>query len=247
MEPLKIDLRGIEFTIGFPCNHTLPTLTAVSLVNTIREFPQITSIIYEIGNSIVQSARDNVVHQFLQNEKSQKLICLDSDMVWKPEDLIKLCGWSTLYPIVAGIYSTKVEGNQKFLGDYKRGESGLVEMNEHGLVKLTALGFGFCIIDRSVFEQMIPTTESYYDNRGIGPIYNFFEVGIKNRNLVGEDIHFFRRWVNEFNGEIWVDPDLEIGHLGSKVYYGGSPRTAIEQFNEHLTLVNNEKLEKKEN
>lgn len=234
MEPLNIDIRGIEFTIGFPCNHTLPTLTATSLVNTVRDFSQITSIVYEIGNSIVQSARNNVVHQFLQNKKSQKLIFIDSDMVWKSKDLMQLCGWSSIYPIVAGIYSTKIEGDQKFLGDYKRGESGLVEMNEHGLVKLTALGLGFCVIDKSVFETMMLTTETYYDNKGIGPIYNFFDVGVKDGHLVGEDIHFFRRWVNEFNGDIWVDPDLEIGHLGSKVYYGGSPRTAIEQFNERL-------------
>lgn len=237
-ESLQIDLTGVNFTIGFPCSYYVPVQTVFSLIKTFREF-QASGIsincVSQIGCSIVDSARNNVVHDFLKEPEAHKLIWIDSDMEWEPQALLRLCCWSSIYPIVGALYSTKVEGNQKFLGDYRRGESGLVEQNEHGLARMNALGMGMCIMDRSVFETMMPTTQTYTDNQGNGPIYSFFEMPVRNGHKIGEDIYFFRRWIEEFNGEVWVDPDIEIGHVGSKTYYGGSPRKAIGIFNDNLS------------
>lgn len=238
-QPLEISLVGKNFTIGFP-NHsgTIPTYTALSLINSFRKFDEIgipVNYIVELNNSIVDSARNNVVHTFLNSPDQQCLIFIDSDMMWEPDDLVRLCGWSTQYPIVAGMYSTKSETDPKFLGDYwKDPTCNQVMGNGYGLVRMTGLGLGFCAIQRSVFETMIPKTRSYPDPRAKGKVYRFFStVDDTTGDFVGEDIYFLRRWTIEFGGELWVDPFIKLGHIGQKVYRG-DPEQSIIEYNKKL-------------
>ena len=231
----QIDLKPHKFTIGLPIGGSLETLTSFSLIDTFRTFDALKitiNYVSELYCSIVDCARNNVVHEFLRNPEHEKLICIDSDMVWKPHDLIRLCCWSTLYPIVGATYSTKVEGDQKFLADYCKDEQGRIQQNNYGLVKVSGLGFGFVIIDRIVFETMIPTTETYKDKSTGEDVYRFFKTTTDGGKFIGEDIYFLNRWCNEFNGDVWIDPDIEIGHVGRKTYYGGSPRKAMSQYND---------------
>lgn len=237
---LEISLEGKNFTIGFP-NHsgTIPTYTALSLINSFRKFDEIgipLNYVVELNNSIVDSARNNVVHTFLKDPNQQCLVFIDSDMMWDADDLLRLCGWSTQYPIVAGMYSSKSETDPKFLGDYwKDPECNQIMGNGYGLVKMTGLGLGFCAINRSVFETMIPTTRSYLDPRAAGDkVYRFFDTRDPTTgDFIGEDIYFLRRWTKEFDGELWVDPFIKLGHIGQKVYRG-DPVKAIETYNKKL-------------
>ena len=181
MGEIHIDLKGKNFTIGFP-NHSMmiPTYTALSLVDRLRFMDQNgVDINYtvELQNSIVDSARNNIVHRFLEEPLQQTLIFIDSDIVWTPEDLVRLCCWSTLYPIVAGMYSSKSDTDPKFLGDYwKDPELNQIMKNEYGLVKMTGLGLGFCAIRREVFETMKQRTKTYKDPRYGDKIYRFFSA-----------------------------------------------------------------------
>ena len=237
MSEEQIDLRNTKFTVGIPCYGNLPIFTAISLIDTFRFFDHAgiqLNYAIEIGNSIVDSARNNVVHMFLKESDHQKLIFIDSDIVWNAEDLARLCCWSTKYPIVAAAYPTKVEGNHKFLGDYYRDpdNENQVVQNEYGLVKMTAIGLGFCIIDRSVFEMMSPDTCKYKDSVHGENVTRFFATTTDKDQFVGEDIYFLRRWTKQYGGDLWVDPTINLGHVGTKVYKGN--------FLDSLIYFNNE-------
>ena len=224
MADLKIDLQSKNFTVAIP-NHSMqiPMYTALSLVNSLRFMDQNgvdINYIVELQNSIVDSARNNLVHEFLKEPLQQTLIFIDSDMMWDPNDLLRLCAWSTLYPIVAGMYSSKSD-TPKFLGDYwKDPEVNQVMGNEYGLIKMTGLGLGFCAIQRSVFEIMKGSTKTYRDARTGESVYRFFSTTDLDGSFVGEDIYFLRRWTKEFNGELWIDPEIKLGHIGQKIYKG---------------------------
>jgi len=237
MSELQVNLKDKNFTIAFP-NHSMqiPMYTALSLVNSLRFMDQNgvdINYIVELQNSIVDSARNNLVHEFLKEPLHQTLIFIDSDMMWSPDDLLRLCAWSTMYPVVAGMYSTKSE-DPKFLGDYwKDPEINQVMGNEHGLIKMTGIGLGFCAIHRSVFETMMPTTKSYKDPRSETPVYRFFSTTADDGGFVGEDIYFFRRWTREFGGELWIDPEIKLGHIGQKIYKGDVTHS-ITEYNKRL-------------
>jgi hypothetical protein len=46
-----------------------------------------------------------------------------------------------------------------------------------------------------------------------------FRTEVKNEALVGEDMVFFND-IRALGYEVWCDPSLELGHIGSKVYSG---------------------------
>ena len=241
-EHLQIDLSKTRFTIGLPIGTgMIPAWTALSLINTFRTFSSVgihINYVSELFNSVVDFARNNVVHSFLENPEHEKLIWIDADMQWHPDDLIRLCCWSTLYPVVAALYSSKVEGDQKLIFKLRPDDEGQLLENEHGLVRLEGLGLGFCIMDRSVFETMMPTTEVYIDKTR-GKVYRFFKTTTEDGAPIGEDIYFMRRWSREFGGEVLVDPDIDLGHVGQKIYKIGSTRKAMAVFNEQqLQAVN---------
>lgn len=216
----EFDLRGTSFCIGMPMYGTIPAQTVISLVDTVREFNQQgidLALTYEMNNSIIQNARNNIVHNFLNKSGADKLICIDSDIVWKTEDLIRLCCWSTVFPFVGAMYPTKNE-TYKFIGQYGESKGSLeVKTNQYGLLKMRGFGMGFVIIDRSVFEKMKPFAPLYNHNTEQN-VHRFFDIDLQDGHLRGEDIYFMNQWIDKAGGEIWVDPNIELGHVGTKVY-----------------------------
>lgn len=226
------DLSGIKFTVGIMCHSMMPAVTAISFIDSFRVLTHSgihLNFVSELHNSIIDSARNNVVHEFLKLADSQKLIFIDCDMTWMAEDLARLMCISTKYPIVGAMYTTKSDSPQ-FFGRYHY-EDGLICENEYGLVKMKAIPTGFCIIDRSVFQDMMPITEKYHDNKNTD-IYRFFKTTTESGKFIGEDIYFFERYTKLLGGEIWVDPDINPGHCGNKVYRGN--------LRESLVMLNKE-------
>lgn len=218
----EFDISKIKFCIGMPIMGSVPAYTAISLIETATRFTEqgiSLAFTYELNNSIVQHARNRVAQNFLEKSGADKLICIDSDITWNVDDLFRLCCWSSIYPFVGAMYPTKNEA-MKFIGRYGKTEAGnTITSNEHGLVSMSGFGLGFVIIDRSVFEELKPHTEKYDHNHEKG-IYNFFDVVKKDGHILGEDIYFMQRYIEVTGKDIWVDPSIELGHIGSKVYRG---------------------------
>ena len=228
-ESAPFDLNGVKFALGFPAHGAVPAETLISFVKTVHTFGQHgiqLDLIYELYNSLPTNARNSIADSFMRKSDADKLIWIDSDISWEAEDLLRLCCWSTKYPFVGAMYSTKREGAQKFLGaHYPDPTTGGPIYNEYGMIRMLGLGFGFMIVDRSVFETMKATTPMYND-RTHTDVYAFFQEQIINHRDVGEDMFFCREWCKTHGGEIWVDPDINLGHVGTKVY-SGSLREAL--------------------
>jgi hypothetical protein len=54
------------------------------------------------------------------------------------------------------------------------------------------------------------------DNRWM---YNFFDVFVEDGILWSEDYGFSRRW-RALGGEIWMDPQIGLNHVGQHVFEG---------------------------
>ena len=46
-----------------------------------------------------------------------------------------------------------------------------------------------------------------------------FRNGVEHGLLVGEDVMFFND-IRKLGYDVWCDPSLKLGHIGSKVYHG---------------------------
>jgi hypothetical protein len=132
-----------------------------------------------------------------------KIIWIDSDISWEPEDVIKL--YESDKDIVTGAYllaTGEVTVYPKML-DRAMFYEEFLEKKEP--FKVDGAGFGFVCIKNGIFEKM---SRPWFQSAGIthtqnGKTFNF--------NILGEDLSWFSR-ARELGFEVWVDPDVKVIH-----------------------------------
>ena len=86
------------------------------------------------------------------------------------------------------------------------------------------------LIKRSVFEQFInnyPEIEYIndinIDDQLSNKFYAFFDTSINeiSKRYLSEDYTFCRMW-QKIGGDIWLDPDIKLNHVGQYVFSGNT-------------------------
>ena len=131
------------------------------------------------------------------------ILWIDSDIVWKPEDALKLI--ESDKDITTGVYlfadgSTSVYP-ERFKAGYKHHEV----LPKTELEKVDGCGFGFVAVKSGVFEKMSrPWFQSFHAEADI--------EGTKVKfNMVGEDLSWCYK-VQEMGHDIWFDPSVRVTH-----------------------------------
>lgn len=223
MSQLALDLEGVSVMIGIPCGPSLPWQTVSSLLKTTmalgeRGIPHEIRLV--VGCAIVEQARAKVAHEYLAGGMN-RIFMIDSDIVWEPEDFIRLLGLSTLMEVVGGIYTTKREPAEFFM----RHPTETMETNEYGCLPIAGMGLGFTIASRRVMEALAEQAPKVIYSEAVKPWARIFRCEVEDGTFVGEDMAFFAD-VAGLGVQPWLDPAITLGHAGSKVY-SGSIRDAM--------------------
>lgn len=201
------------------------------------------------GDSLVNRARNNLAKRFLEGYpgldgagnkvtvKHDWLLFLDTDLVFRPEDVQKLydLGMKHGPGVYAGTYPIKQLKPKIVFNNI----SGKVPDAE-GIVEVREAGTGFMLIHREVFEKM----ETHYGDEiryavdmgdsGENPVYSydFFSVGVyydndlKRKRFLSEDWYFCQRW-RAMGGKILMHTRTSCNHIGT-FSYPGDPNAIIE-------------------
>lgn len=129
-----------------------------------------------------------------------KLIWIDSDIVFKPEDVIKL--YESDKDIVSGCYLMSGSYIAAFLKEQEPLE---VYGLKGDLIPIKVCGFGFIAIKKGVFESI--QRPVFQDNNGDGI-------------LVGEDATFCRKAIAA-GYTIWLDESIFVGHIKKHILSKG--------------------------
>lgn len=210
---ISVDLSAHRYAIAIPCYEgKIQVETCTSLLSTTYKFNQHQighAFLIIRGGALIADVRNELCHRFLHETDADTLICIDADIEWDWEALERLLVFSTLYPVVAGIYPARVEPTKFIVNHRER------KLNEHGLLPIEGCGMGFVAIQRKCLEGM-KTNE--YDHRDYDkPVKQFFATTIEDRKPIGEDVFFFRR-ATEQGFECMADPGINLKHHGTKVY-----------------------------
>jgi len=178
---------------------------------------------YMEGCSLVDIVRNSLAHTFRQSGY-QKVLMIDDDIVFKWQDVMNLLHHSIKHPVVCASYPSRVELASAQDRFYVRAYEDKPQWTEDGLLKVMGAGAGFTIVDIDVFTQLEDKVETYSGGsvrKGVvaprTTHHNFFPIGIKDGEHHGEDHGFFHLCVE--NGIIPVlDPQIDLGHVGKKVY-----------------------------
>jgi hypothetical protein len=205
------------------------------------------SFSFMFNESLIQRARNALVHGFMMRKECTHLMFVDADIRFNPNDIISLVKADK--DIICGIYPKKeinwagvdwavkqgVEpaNLSRYTGslvvnlvDYQ----GAVTVPVDKPLRIWNGGTGFMLIKRKVFEKLQKKVNTYRSDVGdlgnvIKPqdlIYEYFPVFIEkeSQRLLSED-YAFCKLAREAKMDVWAAPWVQLGHFGSYLFEGG--------------------------
>lgn len=163
----------------------------------------------------VAKSRNYLAATFMLHDATH-ILCVDADQGWEPIDLMRLLAHDREF-IGAAIRkkTDKIVWNCNWDPE--------IETDEAGLMPVTSLGMGFVLLKRSVLQKMIAADpEARFEDPGDNDgLYVLFEnyLDRATRRYMGEDIRFSEKWT-ALGGKIWIDPELDISHVGRYDFHG---------------------------
>ena len=181
------------------------------------------------GSALIDLCRNKLVHRFLTETDSDVLFFLDSDIIFKAQDFLQLLYWAGKYPVVGATYPVRKDPPKFFV----KAKQGAFETNEDGLIEVEGFGAGFLTIHRDVFKKLDDKVEKFETDDG-EVLKAYFDTRIINGRYKGEDISFMKRWTDECGGKVYLDPHINLKHVGTKEY----DYKLIDYLNDKLERVN---------
>ncbi len=188
------------------------------------------------NESLIPRARNTLAHTFMKNNNYTHLLCLDADIEFEPEDIIKMLHFNK--PVVGGIYPKKninwnkitelVNQNHETVitSQYIQSiskepvtillDDPNINLNDE-FVETRYTGTGILLIQRNVLEKMRESyKDDWYDAVGI-KYFRFFDTELKNGIYLSEDYWFCERW-KELGGKIYLHTKFRCKHWGTYAY-----------------------------
>lgn len=177
------------------------------------------------NESLITRARNILTAMFLESDCTH-LMFIDSDIEFQPEDMLRALAYDK--PILAGAYPKKALPIQYAINfKFVNPETKQIRV-ENGAVEVLDASTGFFLIKRETIEKMIKAhPELHYRNdSNIDPRFNkhcyaLFDTILDpdDNRYLSEDYTFCRRW-QKLGGEIWLDPNTRLNHVGSYTFEG---------------------------
>jgi hypothetical protein len=215
---VTFSLEAISVMLGMPAGRDLPALTVKSMLGT-QAICRDAGVPFQLGmvtgSAVIQWARDEVVDLFLQSQAT-RLFWIDSDMVWQPEQFMRLLALTAVHDVVCAAYPAKREQPTFFVN---WGAGGMAQ-NEFGLLEIKGVGLGFTVMTRKVVEELAARAPRTVDDVAQHEMASVFRVGrTPEGRRQGEDMALFQD-IRSLGYTVWMDPQTDLGHIGPKTYTG---------------------------
>lgn len=224
METQGFDLSGKSLFVALPAYDFKVSLKlAVSLARMAQDAVrhgvdlQMGSI---CGCSILPRARNLLVQDMLESD-CDYLLFIDSDINFDPSDVFRLMVWAQdpQKGIIAGV--PRVRSSEEVYIAKLEENNGELTLNGHGLVRAERVATAFMLIQRKVLTDMAGAHPEwkFYDIRTHRDMFALFNYEVTPEGFKGEDYLFCDR-VRELGYEVWIDPSIQLGHMGVQEYEG---------------------------
>jgi hypothetical protein len=241
-------LRGMNIFFATPCYGGLVTdqyfLSIFKLTQVLIQYKIPFRITTLRNESLISRARNILTAMFLEDTSATHLMFIDADIEFEPDSVIRMLALDK--DIIAGAYPKKtinwsqvesaVKADKPNISTYGAEYAINLKIDPEtkkvrttmGALEVLDASTGFMIVKRKVFEQLIDKhPELFYKNdSSIDAKYNKYcyalwdtSIDPTDRRYLSEDYTFCRRWQN-IGGEIWVDPNTKLNHVGSYTYEG---------------------------
>lgn len=217
-EEKRVSLEGRKLFIGIPTYDGKLSIklayTLAALMPMAMQHGMSVKLGHVSGCSIITMARNMLVDQFLDSECTD-LLFIDSDVIARPEDILRLMAQSGDKDITAGSYPRRAR-DKKFFMDLYFDENNELEF-DGAMMRIQRVGTGFMLIRRHVVEDIANRSEKYLGQDGIGQVANVFEFTMQDGKFVGEDYTFCDK-ARSLGYKVWVDVEISLPHVGQEEF-----------------------------
>ena len=201
------------------------------------------TVLLQAGDALITRARQNIVAHFLENAAATHLLFVDADIGFEPDQVFRLLDFDA--DMTAAVYPTRRVDWARFSALAQAGRSHpesealsyVLELEaperialRGRFVKARYAGTGFLMIRRAALVSMIeryPELRYTHEHQTDDPLRGsqwrcaLFNCMIDEAsgNFLSEDFSFCRRWT-DMGGEIWVDLESRLSHVGSMTFIG---------------------------
>lgn len=240
--------------IAVPCyDSTVTEPFMMSTLKTMMKFNALglQTVLATVSDSLVTRARNTLVARFMAQTECTHMMFIDADIEYDPDSIMKLL-WHNK-DIIAAAYPIKEIVWKKVEERVKNGEGAaeaaknssryafsLIKPGQttismsNGAVAAYDLGTGFMLIKRETFQTMFEKYPElkYVDDTGAlneeekKYTYALFDTLIdENGRYLSEDYAFCRYW-QRLGGLTWLDPSIDLTHVGRYRYVGDAQKYA---------------------
>ena len=177
------------------------------------------------NESLVTRARNILTAMFLQSECTH-LMFIDSDIEFDAESVLRAMAYDK--PIMAAAYPKKALPIQYAI-NFKFVDQKTKQIRvENGAVEVLDASTGFFLVKRETIEKMCQAypelhyrNDSNIDEKFHKYCYALFDTWLDpdDNRYLSEDYTFCRR-CQKIGGEIWLDPNTKLNHVGSYTFEG---------------------------
>lgn len=208
-------MQHVNLIIATPGNSVLAGYLR-SLLATTRELDSrgISWAFSQEYSSHVADAREMTLNGDNQNDPSEsrpfkgevtydKILWIDSDIIFTPEDVIK--AYESDYDVVTGAYtlaSSEVVAYRKLFGPAFTMQE-IKDMKEPE--KIFGAGMGFFCMKSGIFEKL---SRPWFQSVPASTVFKGKEYKFP---IMGEDLSLCKR-INDAGFEIWIDPSIKLIH-----------------------------------
>jgi hypothetical protein len=121
---------------------------------------------------------------------------------------------SKLVDVVSATYPAKKEPPTFYINS-----SPEMSMSEYGLMEIHGVGLGFTVMTREVALQLVEGKPVRRNQVTGKEMVEVFRTDRNNGDGRGEDMAFFAD-IRALGHKVWLDPSIDLGHIGTKVYTG---------------------------
>ena len=164
------------------------------------------------NESLITRGRDKMARTFLKDTQFERMLFIDSDIQFSPEDVAKL--WNLDADIGVGAYRNKKADQIK--GAWVNGK--LVPLESlKGPTEVDYAGTGFMCIKRQVFDKLAELHPQWEHEENEGKLFAFFQDPIEDGIHLSEDYFFVKR-AKEAGFKCTLDPTINLTHWGQYGY-----------------------------
>lgn len=192
-----------------------------------------------IGSSNLPKARNYLTAHFRAGDWDD-LVWIDADMSWPANAIIRLLASDK--PVVGIVGRRKTDEVSWCV--LPMPQDTVINQDDMGMIEVRRLGTGLMKISREAFETIIavrpdlkrPGDAVLMTEAERAAYYKFFAFGDDD---MGED-YWFCDLYRSCGGQVWVDPSIEMGHIGPKEFVGkfeDALKPALAAFAAHDTSI----------